>query len=289
MRELEAKAARLRALHHEGAVLVLPNAWDPASALVIEQAGASAIATSSAGVAWTFGYPDGEQLTREEMLGAVARIAAAVEVPVSADVEAGYGAAPADVAATVDATLAAGAVGINLEDSAARRELYAREAQAERIRAARAAAAAAGVPSFVINARTDVFLREVGEPDERLGEVEARADGYAGAGADCLFVPGLLHLGTLESLVAASPIPISVLARPGGPTIAELAATGVRRISIGPAISEAVYGLARRAARELLESGTYESLDGAIGFSELQALVRASPATPGGTGSAAGG
>lgn len=275
MTELERKAARLRALHAEGSLLVLPNAWDPASALVIEQAGAQAIATSSAGVAWTLGYPDGERVSRDEMLAAVARIAAAVEVPVTADVEAGYGPAPSDVAATVDATLAAGAVGINLEDSAGPGELFGREAQSVRIRAARDAAAAAGVPSFVVNARTDVFLREVGEPAGRLDEVRRRAEAYAAAGADCLFVPGLLDLGMLETLVGSAPLPVSAMARPGGPTIAELAATGVRRISVGPAISEAVYGLASRAARELLETGTYESLAGAIAFPELQSLLRA--------------
>lgn len=271
---LEQKAARLRALHDEGSVLVLPNAWDAASAAVIEEAGAQAIATSSAGVAWTLGYPDGERLTRDVMLAAVARIAAAVEVPVTADVEAGYGPDPVDVATTVAATLDAGAVGINLEDSSAPGQLYLADAQADRIRGAREAAVGAGVPSFVINARTDVYLREIGEPDTRLGEVLARAEAYAAAGADCLFVPGLLELETLESLVASAPLPISAMARPGGPSIAALAAAGVRRISVGPAISEAAYGLARRAARELLEAGTYESLDGAIAFPELQSLLR---------------
>lgn len=271
---LEQKAARLRALHDEGSVLVLPNAWDAASAAVIEEAGAQAIATSSAGVAWTLGYPDGERLTRDVMLTAVARIAAAVEVPVTADVEAGYGPDPVDVATTVAATLDAGAVGINLEDSSAPGQLYLADAQADRIRGAREAAVGAGVRSFVINARTDVYLREIGEPDTRLGEVLARTEAYAAAGADCLFVPGLLELETLESLVASAPLPISAMARPGGPSIAALAAAGVRRISVGPAISEAAYGLARRAARELLEAGTYESLDGAIAFPELQSLLR---------------
>jgi 2-methylisocitrate lyase-like PEP mutase family enzyme len=268
---LEQKAARFRSLHEGGAVLVLPNAWDPASAAVIEEAGAQAIATSSAGIAWALGFPDGERLTRELMLAAVGRIAGAVDVPVSADVEAGYGPDPDDVAATVAATLEAGAVGLNLEDSSSPGVLHSIEAQAARIRAGRAAAV--GVPSLVINARTDVFLREIGEPESRLGEVQARAEAYAAAGADCLFVPGLLDLAALESLVSSAPLPISVLARAAGPTIAELAATGVRRISVGPAISEAVYGLARRATRELLEAGTYASLDGAIGFPELQSLL----------------
>ena len=284
---LEEKAARLRALHGDGPVLVLPNAWDAPSAAVIEQAGAAAIATSSAGVAWTLGYPDGERLTRDEMLGAVARIAAAVEVPVTADVEAGYGPMPDDVEATVARTVEAGAVGINLEDSCAPRELYSADDQATRIHAARNAAVEASVPSLVINARTDVYLRQIGELESRFDEVVARGEAYAAGGADCLFVPGLLDLPTLEALVAALPIPVSVMARPAGPTIAELTATGVRRISVGPAISEAVYGLAGRAARELLEFGTYEALEDAIGFPELQSLL--SRATRDGSGSAAGG
>ena len=270
---LEEKAARLRALHGDGRVLVLPNAWDAPSAAVIERAGAAAIATSSAGVAWTLGYPDGERLTRDEMLEAVGRIAAAVDVPVTADVEAGYGPAPSDVAATVAGTIGAGAVGINLEDSAAPGELFSADAQAARIHEARNAAVAAGTPSFVINARTDVYLRQIGEPETRFDAVVERGEAYAAGGADCLFVPGLLDLETLEALVGVSPIPVSVLARPGGPTIAELASTGVRRVSVGPAISEAVYALAGRAARELLEYGTYGSLEDAIAFTELQSLV----------------
>ncbi|MGH3071949.1 MAG: isocitrate lyase/PEP mutase family protein [Gaiellaceae bacterium] len=289
MTGLEGRASRLRSLHGDGPVLVLPNAWDAASAVVIEEAGAAAIATTSAGVAWALGFPDGEQLTRDVMLGAVSRIAAAVAVPVTADVEAGYGPEPTDVAATVEATLAAGAVGINLEDSSGPAELFGRDAQSERIRAARDAATAAAVPSFVINARTDVFLREIGDAGGRLDDVLARAAAYAEAGADCLFVPGLLDLAVLESLASSAPLPVSAMARPGGPTITELAATGVRRISVGPAISEAAYGLARRAARELLEDGTYESLAGAISFPELQSLLSPGRATPGGSESFAGG
>jgi 2-methylisocitrate lyase-like PEP mutase family enzyme len=267
---LEARAAELLALHHADEPLVLPNAWDPASAAVIAAAGAKAIATSSAGVAWALGYADGEEIDRDEMIDAVARIGRVVDVPVTADLERGYG----DVGATVSAAIGAGAVGANIEDSTAGRSLVDADEQASRLRGGREAAVAAGVPSFVLNARTDVFLREIDEPAGRLAETKRRAEAYAEAGASCLFVPGLLDLEVLSELATASPIPIAAMARAGGPLIAELGQAGVRRISVGPAISEAVYGLTRRAARELLEAGTYESLDDAIGFPELQALLQ---------------
>jgi 2-methylisocitrate lyase-like PEP mutase family enzyme len=267
---LESQAAELLALHHADEPLVLPNAWDPASAAVIAGAGARAIATSSAGVAWALGYADGEEIERDEMLEAVSRIARVVDVPVTADLERGYG----NVGATVTAAVAAGAVGANIEDATAGRDLVPAEEQAASLRAGREAAGAAEVPSFVLNARTDVFLREIGEPGGRLDETKRRAEAYAEAGASCLFVPGLLDLDALADLSAASPIPIAAMARAGGPTVTDLASAGVRRVSVGPALSEAAYGLARRAARELLESGSYESLDGAIGFPELQALFR---------------
>lgn len=269
MSVLESRAAELLGRHHADEPLVLPNAWDPASAAVVAAAGAKAIATSSAGVAWALGYPDGEAIGRDEMVEAAARIARAVDVPVTADLERGYG----DVARTVRAAIDAGVVGANIEDSTAGRDLVGRDEQAERLRGGREAAAAAGVESFVLNARTDVFLREIGEPAGRLDETKRRAEAYAEAGASCLFVPGLLELEALADLAASSPIPIAAMARAGGPTIAELAAAGVRRVSVGPGLSEAAYGLASRSARELLERGTYDELDGALGFTELQALL----------------
>ncbi|WP_406045926.1 isocitrate lyase/phosphoenolpyruvate mutase family protein [Micromonospora sp. NBC_00898] len=266
------KARTLRALHDQS-VLVLPNAWDPASAALVARAGAAAVATTSGGVAWSLGRPDGEMLTREEVMAAVRRIAAAVDVPVTADVEGGYGLTPQDVAATVRATIEAGAVGVNIEDSrAADGTLLPVEEQMQRIQAARKAAASAGVPEFVINVRTDVYLFQIGEPAGRLDAVLARVAGYAKAGADCLFVPGLLNLDTLSVLTAASPLPVNAMAGPGGPTVAELTAVGVRRISVGTAIAQAAYGVAERAARELLEAGTYHTLDQAVSYPELNAL-----------------
>ncbi len=265
----QAKAASLRALHDSG-VLVLPNAWDAGSAALIAQAGAKAIATTSAGVAWSLGRPDGQQLTRTEMIEQVRRIAAAVDVPVTADVEAGYGPAPEDVAATVEAVVAAGAVGVNIEDSKAPGgPLFDIAEQAQRLRAARAAVQRAGLAEFVINVRTDVYLFQIGAPQGRLDEVLARASAYADAGADSLFVPGLVDLDTVTALVQACPLPINVMAGPGAPTVAEFASAGVRRVSVGTSISQAAYSLAQRAAVELLTEGTYTTLDGALDFGAL--------------------
>jgi 2-methylisocitrate lyase-like PEP mutase family enzyme len=208
------------------------------------------------------------------MMRAVARIAAAVDVPVTADVEAGYGPDPDDVATTIKAVLAAGAVGVNLEDSGAPGGgLFDVEAQGRRLRAGRDAAAAQGVPELVINARTDVYLFEVGEPAGRFADVRARAEAYAEAGADCLFVPGLLDLDTLAALVEASPIPVNAMAVPGGPSVAELGGAGVRRVSVGTTIAQAAYAVARRAARDLLADGRYAPAD-VLSYAELNGLFR---------------
>ncbi|HEX5994329.1 MAG TPA: isocitrate lyase/phosphoenolpyruvate mutase family protein [Jiangellales bacterium] len=274
------KARKLRSLH-DGPALVLPNAWDAASAVLVAHAGAAAIATTSGGVGWSLGRTDGEGLARADMAEAVRRIAAAVTVPVTADVEGGYGPEPEDVAATVRAVVDAGAVGINLEDSrAADGTLLPVSVQVRRIGAARDAAAEAGVPDFFVNVRTDVYLLQVGAPDERLDDVLARADSYAQAGADGLFVPGLLDLDALASLTASSPLPVNAMAGPGGPSVAELAGVGVRRISVGTAIAQAAYGLVQRAARELLQTGTYRSLDQSLCYPELNAMFAASRGGP---------
>lgn len=265
-------AENLRSLHDR--TLVLPNAWDAASAAIIAQAGAAAIATTSGGVAWSAGKPDGHGLTREEMADLVARIVRVVDVPVTADIEGGYGPSAADVAATVRAVVEAGAVGINLEDSTAPGgPLFDVGAQVERVRAAREAATEAGLPELWINIRTDVYLFGIGEPEGRLDEVLARAGAYVGAGADSLFVPGLIDLDTLRTLVEQSPLPVNVMVWPGAPTVAELEAVGVRRISVGTAIAQAAYAVAERAAAELLEKGTYGALEGGLDFGAVNSAV----------------
>ena len=264
-----AKAEAFRSLHREG-IFVLPNAWDAGSAAMIAAAGARAVATTSAGVSWSLGKSDGEHLSRAEMIDAIARVAATVDLPVSGDIEGGYGDDPEAVATTVRAVIEAGAVGVNLEDSrSADGTLHSPEAQAARIRAGRDAAAEAGLPGLVINARTDVFLFGIGEPAGRLDDVLGRAAAYAAAGADSLFVPGLVDLDTLSELTSKVSLPVNVMAGPGAPDVDAFRAAGVRRVSVGQAISQAAYSLARRATVELLTTGTYDALAGADDFGAI--------------------
>ncbi|AIS01557.1 isocitrate lyase/PEP mutase family protein [Streptomyces glaucescens] len=272
---LRDRALVFRSLHVPGRPLVLPNAWDRASARLVEQAGAAAVATTSAGLAWELGAPDGDRLERDRALTAVAAVASAVRVPVSADIESGYAADAAGVAGTVRAVLAAGAVGINIEDALhvpGRGPLRPVAEQAERIAAARAAADEAGVPLFV-NARVDTFLCGAGGVDATL----ERAAAFLAAGADGIFVPGAVDPGTVELLAEGVDGPLNVLAGPGAPSVAELAALGVARVSVGAALAQAAHALVRRAARELLGAGTYNTLADGLGYGELNALLGGTP------------
>ena len=280
------KAQRLRQLHREGDMLVLPNAWDGMSARVFEDCGFPAIATTSAGIAYALGYPDGERLGRDEMAQATAHIAGAVSVPVTADVEAGYGNTPEEVAETAQAVIEAGAVGLNFEDVAEPEPpghsafpgkgnaspLVDLEEQLERIRAIVEVGQAASVP-LVVNARTDVYWREVGSAEGRFGETVRRAKAFLQAGADCVFVPGVRDAETISALAREIPGPLNVLAGPGLPTTTELTVLGVRRVSVGSGPARAIMGLARRIGRELLEEGIYDSLvEGAIPYAEANRL-----------------
>lgn len=269
-------ATAFRRLHHpgDGSILVLPNAWDASSARVIEQAGARAIATTSAGVSWALGRPDGEGLTRAQMVEAVRRMAGSVRVPVTADVESGYGSgSPEDVAETVRAVVDAGAVGINLEDAPGREgaPLLRPEEHAVRIAAARAA----GGPALFINARVDVYLRQVGAESGRLDETVRRARLYTEAGADGVFVPGVVEAGTISRLVKAIGAPLNIMASFGAPSVGELADLGVARVSVGPAIARAAMATIRAAARELLDAGTYDAIAGGVPFAEADSLFAA--------------
>lgn len=254
-------------------MLVLPNAWDGMSARVFEDCGFPAVATTSAGIAWALGYPDGERLGREEMVGAVASIVGVVSVPVTADVEAGYDATPETMAETARVVIQAGAVGLNLEDAADAEPpgsaassgkghvsaLVDLEEQAESIRAVVRAGREAGVP-FVVNARTDTYWREVGAPEARFEETVRRACTFLEAGADCVFVPGVRDPDTIAALVREIPGPLNILAGPGAPSTGELAGLGVRRVSVGSGPARAVMGLVRGIGRELLWSGTYSEM-----------------------------
>jgi 2-methylisocitrate lyase-like PEP mutase family enzyme len=267
------KAESLRRLHAGPRALVLANAWDVASARLIESAGFPAVATSSAGVAYVLGYPDGQRIPRAEMLDMVRRIAAAVEVPVSADVEAGYGTTVEAAAETARGVVEAGAVGMNFEDTGPDGRLLPLELQAERVRAARAAADAAAVP-LVINGRTDAFAMSSLGAAERAEEAVRRANAYLAAGADCAFVPFVSDRDLIARLVREIHGPLNVLATPGSPPIAELERIGVRRVSVGSGLARAAYGRAQRVALELTEKGTYDALaEGAISYAQMQRLL----------------
>lgn len=259
--------ARLfRSLHTPTEPLALANAWDVASARVIEAAGASAIATTSAGVAWSLGSPDGDVLTRDRALELIGRIVTAVAVPVTADIEGGYGTDAAGVAETVAGVLAAGAVGINIEDGTRPpTEL------ATRLAAARQTADQAGADLF-LNARIDTFLVGLGDPDTRLKETLSRAHMYVDAGADGIFVPGVTDTATIAALARDISVPLNVMAGPGAPTVAELGTLGVARVSLGSGVAQAAYAAARRTAQELFGTGDYDSLAEGMAFPELNAL-----------------
>ncbi len=272
---LEAQRARadaFRALHRPGEPLVLPNAWDAASARVFALAGARAVGTTSAGVAWSLGCPDGERLETGALVAAAARIVvAAAPAPVTVDVERGFGATPAAACETVRALLAAGAVGVNIEDGSGG-GLAPPAVLADKVAALRGLATEMGVPLFV-NARTDVYLRGEGDAAARFAETVRRAEAYAEAGADGFFVPGLADLDAIVRLVRAVRLPLNVYAGRGVPAVRALADAGVARVSVGCGPMQATLALARRIARELLEAGTYAAFaEEALPYGEVNAM-----------------
>jgi 2-methylisocitrate lyase-like PEP mutase family enzyme len=274
--DLIAKAKSLRSMHFAPPILVLPNAWDVASARVFQRAGARAIATTSAGVAFTLGYPDGQNVPRDAMLEAVARIAAATHVPVTADVESGYANTPAELTVTTRRILQAGAVGFNLEDVKANSPvvLFSIAEQVERLRAAREAATREGI-HVVINARTDIFLAQMGAPATRIDETVKRLNAYRDAGADCLFAPGVTDAPTIGELVRQVAGPLNVLVGAAMPTIPELQQLGVARVSVGSGIMRAALTFARDAAVDLLENGAYTKFTAhTMPFSEINDLMK---------------
>jgi 2-methylisocitrate lyase-like PEP mutase family enzyme len=233
------KAERLRVLHRAPPILVLPNAWDVVSAVLFARRGFPAVATTSASVAWTLGYPDGEIIPRDEMLAMVERIARAVDVPLTADLEAGYG----DAGETARLAIEAGAAGLNLED-----RLDPVDVHVERVRAAREAG------NLVINARTDVFLGGSGDIDEAV----ERSNAYLAAGADCTYPIGVAAPDVIAGLVERIEGPVSVLGRPGMPSVEELERLGVARVSVGPWLARTALAAADSAAAALRESGGFE-------------------------------
>ncbi|MFG3295459.1 isocitrate lyase/phosphoenolpyruvate mutase family protein [Streptomyces sp. NPDC048179] len=266
-------AARFVELHREGCFL-LPNAWDAGSARILESAGFPAVATTSAGVAFSLGRPDhdygGDRVDRDTMVGRVGEIVAGVRIPVSADLEDGFGEAPVTVAETLALTLGAGAAGGNIEDFTGERSrpLYDPELSADRIRAARQVVDAAGEP-FVLVGRTDVLL--TGGP---LTEAVRRANAYLAAGADCAFVPGAADAETIGTLVKEIDGPLNVVMGLTGAalSLADLRELGVRRVTVGGSIARAMYAQLLGAARELADRGTFSYAENQISQTDLNEL-----------------
>lgn len=271
-----AGTAAFRELHRlePRRAFVLPNAWDAMSARAMEEAGAVAIGTTSAGIAWSMGFPDGQAISRQAMMAAVRRIVAAVKIPVTADVESGYGTGtPADVATAVREAIAAGVVGINLEDSPGEGDetLLSVARQAERIRMARAAADAEGVDLF-INARTDTYLFQAGEASDRLDVTIARCRAYLDAGADGVFVPGVIQPALIGELAQSINAPLNVTVVAGAPSVPALGTLGVRRVSLGGRIAQVLIHRIRAVTETILSEGGFDVLREAVSFEEANGL-----------------
>ena len=245
------QAENFRKLHEGPDILVLPNAWDAASAALMADAGAKAVATSSAAVAWAHGYADGDVLPQSALLATIGEIARVISAPLTADIEGGYTDDLAELAETIRAVAGAGAVGINLEDGARAPELHARK-----VEAARKAA-----PELFINARIDVYLRG-GEGEAALAETLSRAELYSTAGASGIFVPGPVDEALIATLAREIVLPLNVMGRAGAPSAAKLQAAGVRRLSSATAPFRAAYAALNRALAAYVASGDADALAG---------------------------
>ena len=260
-------ATAFHALHRGPELLILANAWDGGSARLIESLGARAIATTSAGVAWAHGYPDGDALPVPLVVATAQAIARVIRVPLTMDIEAGYSDDPDAVGRLAGELIEAGAVGINLEDGSKPPDLLC--AKIARIRRV---AAELGVDLFV-NARIDVYLRRLGPEADRLAETRARAARYRDAGASGIFVPGLVEPPAIAAIAGAIELPLNVLAWPGLPPAAELARLGVRRLSAGSGVAQGALTRARALAAGFLRDGHLEAVDGAITHRDMNALL----------------
>ena len=257
-------------LHHDG-LLILTNVADAAGARLVEQLGCKAVATSSAAVAWLHGYQDGNVLPLERLVSTVESIARVITVPLSVDIEAGYSDDLARVAEVLDAVIAAGAVGINIEDGASPPELLVRK-----IEIARQVAERRGVKLF-INARTDVYLKGLVPAEDRVAETLKRAALYQAAGADGLFAAGVTAEYEIAALCQGTPLPVNVLGLLGLPSPEALKALGVRRLSAGSRIAEFLYGAMATVTKSFLETGTFDTRElKAFTYGEVNALLATS-------------
>lgn len=272
------KGARFKRSHIEPGIVVLPNAWDAASAILMAEVGFPAIATTSAGIAFAMGLQDGQRMTRDRMLKTVAQIVAAVPVPVTADLEGGYGRRPEDVAITVRGALKVGAVGCNIEDSSgdANSPLLDLQFACDRIQAGAEAARNASVP-FVLNARVDPYLARPGAGAANFTEAVERANAYRSAGADCLFVIGPMDADTIVRLAREIDGPLNVLGARGGASrclsVVELERLGIKRVSIGGSLATAALGFVQRALQELYENGTCSYAQTGLSHSEVDRII----------------
>lgn len=270
------RVAEFRALHAAGC-FVMPNPWDAGSAIYLKHLGFKALATTSAGVAFSRGLPDGvTAMSRDAMLAHLREIVDATPLPVNADFQSGYADAPEEVAANVTRCVRTGAAGLSIEDATGNdaSPLYGHDLAIERIRAARSAIDAAGVP-VVLTARCEAWL--VGDRDPAHTAID-RLVAFAGAGADCLYAPGVKDPATISTIVrAVAPLPVNVLVSGADPALSvqRLTDLGVRRISVGSALARVAWGAFIRAAGKIAETGSFEDLAGAASFDELNALFDA--------------
>lgn len=271
-------AEAFRQKHQAPPLLLLPNAWDAMSARIFEAAGFNAIATTSGGVAWALGFPDGEKAPWNEVVAATERIVRPVRVPVTADIEAGYGETPDQVARSVSEIIRIGAVGINLEDGTPhpQRPIRSIENAVDRIRAARETARADGV-SLVINARSDLYLKHIGDDETRFAETVRRGQAYMAAGADCVFPFGLADLKTIGELVAALKTPINIVGRAGMPSVSRLEQLGVARVSTASGPSLVAMSVTRQIAEELHTKGEFNMLESSMKRIDAQQLFAKRP------------
>jgi 2-methylisocitrate lyase-like PEP mutase family enzyme len=266
-------AARRRAfreLHKGPELFIIPNGWDVVTSRIFEDAGFPAVATSSAAVANALGYPDGNALDVDLHLAAIERIVRALDVPVSADVESGYSNDTTALTAFIKRLAATGVAGYNLEDVKSEGELYPLDEAVARVRAARAAA-----PDVFLNARTDVYLMGIGPAETRLERTVERLDAFANAGADGVFVPGVMDAITIGKISVATRRPLNVLAGPQTPDRTVLQALGVRRVSVGSGPMRRTLGVLREIANELRDAGTFSyTREPSVPYAELNALMR---------------
>jgi 2-methylisocitrate lyase-like PEP mutase family enzyme len=269
----QATSAVFRKLHQQpGQPLVLANVWDAGGARLVESLGAKAIATTSAGVAWSLGYADGNKLPVDELAHFVRGIVRTVEVPVTIDAEGGYAAEPSAVVEGLKPLFATGIAGINIEDGA-----DAPGVLATKIEAIKRSTAALGDDVFV-NVRTDVYLRQLSPNETKVAEVLKRARIYREAGADGLFVPGIVDASQIREVASGTELPLNVMAFPGLPGLAELAKLGVRRLSAGSAMSQVLWlHLSVLAQRFLAEGDSAVFGEASMNYGQLQALFTGPP------------